>query len=243
MNRRATSLSLFALLIAALAWAADVVVVEDWSTIPIGSRGIPQGWRGQDWGNPIYDMTVVENGGHRVLHLKSKDESSTISRDIKQRIDLSETPILEWRWKVVTLPAGGDSRRRETDDQAAQIYVVWPRFPESLRSRIIGYVWDTTAPVGTIVKSQKTGTVTYVVVQSGTARLGQWITEQRNVVDDFRKIYGETPDNPGAISVAIDSNDTHSTAEAFIGEILFKREQPTAKDPSASLARPPLPAT
>ncbi|PYM04867.1 MAG: hypothetical protein DMD82_13115 [Candidatus Rokuibacteriota bacterium] len=126
---------------------------------------------------------------------------------------------------------------------ALEGYVVWPRFPESLRSRIIGYVWDTTAPVGTIVKSQKTGTVTYVVVQSGTARLGQWITEQRNVVDDFRKIYGETPDNPGAISVAIDSNDTHSTAEAFIGEILFRREQPTPKDPSASLARPPLPAT
>jgi len=243
VNRRAISLSLLALLMAALAWAADVVVVEDWSTIPIGSRGIPQGWRGQDWGNPVYDMAVVENGGHRVLHLKSKDESSTISRDIKQRVDLSETPILEWRWKVVTLPAGGDSRRSETDDQAAQIYVIWPRFPEALRSRIIGYVWDTTTPVGTIVKSQKTGTVTYVVVQSGTARLGQWVTEQRNVVDDFRKIYGEAPDNPGAISVAIDSNDTHSTAESLIGEILVKREQPTPKGPSGSLARPLLPAT
>ncbi|PYM04872.1 MAG: hypothetical protein DMD82_13110 [Candidatus Rokuibacteriota bacterium] len=110
VNRRATSLSLFALLIAALAWAADVVVVEDWSTIPIGSRGIPQGWRGQDWGNPVYDMAVVENGGHRVLHLKSRDESSTISKDIKQRVDLSETPILEWRWKATSSGRGSLSR-------------------------------------------------------------------------------------------------------------------------------------
>ena len=74
MNRRATSLSLLALLIAAIAWAADVAVVEDWSMIPVGSRGIPEGWRGQDWGSPAYDMTVVENSGHRVLHLKSQDE-------------------------------------------------------------------------------------------------------------------------------------------------------------------------
>ena len=168
-------------------------------------------------------MTVVENSGHRVLHLKSQDEGSTISKDIKGKVNLRETPILEWRWKVVTLPRGGDSRRNETDDQAAQIYVGWPRFLQSVRSRIIGYVWDTTAPVGTIVRSQKTGTITYVVIRSGSAGLGQWITEQRNVVDDFKKIYGDTPDNPGAVSVSIDSNDTHSTAESFIGEILFKR--------------------
>ncbi len=223
MNRWATRLSLLALLVAAIAWAADVVVVEDWSTIPIGSRGIPGGWRGQDWGGPAYDMTVVENSGQRMLHLKSQDEGSTISKDIKGKVNLRETPILEWRWKVVTLPTGGDSRRKETDDQAAQIYVGWPRFLQSVRSRIIGYVWDTTAPVGTIAKSQKTGTITYVVIRSGTAGLGQWITEQRNVVDDFKKIYGDTPDNPGAISVSIDSNDTHSTAESFIGEILFRR--------------------
>ena len=52
--------------------------------------------------------------------------------------------------------------------------------------------------------------------------LGRWLTEQRNVVDDFRRIYGEAPDNPDAIAVAIDSDDTRSTAEAFMGPILFR---------------------
>ncbi len=118
---------------------------------------------------------------------------------------------------------GGDSRRKETDDQAAQVYVSWPRFPEAVRSRIIGYVWDTTAPVETVVRSQKTSTITYVVVRSGSAELGQWLAERRNVVEDFKRIYGEAPDNPAAVSVAIDSNDTHSTAESYIGEIAFTR--------------------
>jgi DUF3047 family protein len=84
-------------------------------------------------------------------------------------------------------------------------------------------VWDTTAPVGTICKSEKTGTVTYVVVRSGPADLGKWLTERRNVVEDFKKIYGAEPDNPEALSVAIDSNDTNSTSESFIGAILFRR--------------------
>ncbi len=223
MSFRAASLSLLALLIAAAVWAADAVVVEDWSKLPAGSRGIPQGWKGQNWGSPAYDLTIEEASPQKVLHLRSKNEGSTITKEIKGKVDLRQTPILEWRWKVVTLPKGGDSRRKETDDQAAQIYVAWPRFPEAVRSRIIGYVWDTTAPVGTIVKSQKTGTITYVVVRSGPAELGQWITEQRNVVEDFRKVYGEAPDNPGTVSVAIDSNDTGSTAESYVGEILFKR--------------------
>jgi hypothetical protein len=223
-HRRVVPAVAVLLLLLSAAWAADQVVVEDWSSHPVGARGIPKGWQGQRWGSPAYDLTVIDNDGHRVLHLKSKNEGSTVSKDIKGKVDLAQTPILEWRWKAVTLPRGGDSRKKATDDQAAQIYVAWPRFPEAVRSRIIGYVWDTTAPAGTIARSEKTGTVTYVIVRSGPEGLGQWITERRNVREDFRKIYGEEPDAPAAISVAIDSNDTGSVAESFMGPIVFKRQ-------------------
>jgi len=137
-------------------------------------------------------------------------------------VRLSATPILEWTWKVTVLPKGADGRRAATDDQAGQIYVVWPRFPQAVRSQIIGYTWDTTAPAGSIFKSQKTGTVTYVVVRSGPSELGKWLTEQRDVRADFKRIYGEEPEDPGAISIGIDSDDVKSTAEAFFGRILFR---------------------
>jgi hypothetical protein len=211
------------LLLAAAAGAADLVMIEDWSRAAIGAKGIPPDWDAQKWGSPAYDFAIVENDGHKVLHLRSQNEGSTIRRNIKGKVNLKETPILEWRWKVVTLPRGGDSRKKETDDQAAQVYVGWPRFPEAVRSRIIGYVWDTTAPAGTIVKSEKTGTVTYVIVRSGTADLGKWILERRNVAEDFHRIYGEAPESPGGVSVAIDSNDTNSSAESYLGTILFTR--------------------
>ena len=207
----------------ALAWAADTFLVEDWSGAPVGHRGIPPGWQKQRWGSPVYDFVVEQDGERKVLHLRSRGDSSNISKEVKGKVQLKETPILEWTWKAVVLPAGGDSRKKEADDQAAQIYVTWPRFPEAVRSRIIGYIWDTTAPAGSIVKSQKTGTVTYVVMRSGPAELGQWLTERRNVREDFKKIYGEEPDDPAIVSFGIDSDDTNSTAESYMAAILFKK--------------------
>jgi len=200
----------------------NTVVIEDWSKQPVGKTGIPNGWQGQNWGSPKYDFVIAADGQARVLHMKSSNEGSTINKELK--LDLKPNCTLQWRWKAVTLPKGGDSRKKDTDDQGIQLYVTFPRFPQAVRSRIIGYVWDTTAPVGTIVKSEKAGTVTYVVVKSGTDGLGQWHTESRNVCEDYKKIYSEDLNEPlGAVSVAIDSNDTKSTAESYVGEILFKK--------------------
>jgi hypothetical protein len=211
-----------ALLIVAPARAADTLLIEDWSKQPEGKTGIPEGWKGQSWGSPKYDFRVETADGRKVLHLKSDGDSSAIVKEVK--VDAAAWPIIEWTWRVVKLPAGGDARKSATDDEAAQIYVVFPRFPSAVRSRVIAYIWDTTAPVGSIFKSEKTGTVTYVVVRSGPADLNKWLTERRNVLEDYKKIYGENPsEEVGVISVLIDSNDTRSSAEAFVGAILFRK--------------------
>jgi hypothetical protein len=210
------------LLLAAAGWAqTGLVLVEDWSKHQAGATGIPKGWKPQDWGNPVYDLTVVEVSPTKVLHLKSRNESSTINKEVK--VNVKETPILEWRWKAVVLPTGGDCRKKATDDQAAQLYVAFPRFPRLVRSRIIGYIWDTTTPEGTIVQSEKNSLVTYVVVRSGTKDLNRWITESRNVYEDYKRIYKEEPGDLDVVSVAIDSDDTHSSAESHIGTILFRK--------------------
>jgi len=204
--------------------AADpaTVLVEDWSKQPEGKTGIPDGWKGQSWGSPKYEFRIVTQSGRKVLHLKSGNDSSTISREIK--VDVKSHPVLQWSWQAVALPKGGDARKSATDDQAAQVYVTFPRFPSQVRSRIISYLWDTTAPTGAVFKSEKTGLVTYVVVRSGPADLGKWLTESRNVLEDYKKIYGEAPgEEVGAISISIDSNDTRSSAESYFGEILFRK--------------------
>lgn len=215
---------IFSSIISVVSFASQLVNIEDWESHVMETTGIPREWTGQGWGFPDYDMTIVIDEGRKALHLKSRNDSSTINKDIEGQVDLRFTPILEWQWKVVELPPGGDSRDEDKLDQAAQLYVSWPRFPRAFRSRIIGYVWDTTAPVGTQVQSPKTHMVTYIVVRSGDAELGKWITEQRNVLEDYRMIFDEEPSELGYISLSIDSNDTDSRAESFIGPIFFRSQ-------------------
>jgi Protein of unknown function (DUF3047). len=201
--------------------AAEDLRVEDWSEQTIGAKGVPLGWTRYETigGRPAYDFTIVEDEGRRALFLKSSNEHSTIAKEIK--VNLRSTPILEWSWKVIRLPAGADIRTKETSDLTAHIYVIWPRFPAMVRARLIGYVWDASAPAQTIEKSRKTGTVHFFVLRSGPVQLNQWLTERRNVYEDYRRVFGEDPEDPPAIALSIDTNDTHSTAEALIGRISF----------------------
>jgi len=222
MRPRSVIIALAVLALATVATAADQVPIEDWKAYKVGSAGLPGDWKEQNWGAPNYqNVKVVEDEGRRALYLKSHNDSTTLNREIKGKVRLKDTPILEWEWKSIVLPKGANSCKKALDDQAGQIFVVWPRFPEQVRSRIIGYVWDTTQPIGTVCRSEKTGMVTYVVVRSGPAELNKWLTEKRNVVEDFKKIYGEAPDDPAALSLSIDSNDTGTTSEAMIGVIRF----------------------
>ena len=64
--------------------------------------------------------------------------------------------------------------------------------------------------------------MTFIVVRSTTTCLGQWLTERRNIAADFRSVYGEDADNPSAVALSIDTNDTKSKSEGSIGEIVFR---------------------
>ena len=214
-------------LLAALALAlgstalAAKAAVEDWSSQPLGARGIPAGWTpyATPGGRPAYDFTVVEDEGRRALGVRGRDEHSTIAKEI--HVDLRATPILEWSWRIQELPTGGDVRRRSHSDLAPHVLVVWPRFPGALRSRLLAYAWGTTEPASTVQRSQKTSTVTFVVLRSGAEGLGRWSTERRDVPEDYRRVYGEAPDDPKVIAISVDTNDTHSTAAGLIGPIAF----------------------
>ena len=195
--------------------------VANWAWQAVGSTGVPIGWIKYETfgGRPRYDFTVVDEDGRRALRLRSQDEHSTIVKQI--RVNLRATPILEWTWKIVGLPTGADIRRKETSDLTGHILVVWPRRPALLRSRLIGYAWDTTAPAPTVETSRKTRTVTFFILRSGPRDLDRWLTERRNVYEDYRSVFGEDPEDPQVVALSIDTNDTHGTAEAFFGRIAF----------------------
>ena len=96
------------------------------------------------------------------------------------------------------------------------------------------YVWDGQLPVGRVVPYARSARIQYQVVESGPARLGQWLRYERNVVDDFTKVFGHAP--PGHISsvgVLTDSDDLKNQVEAWYGDIGLYAAQGAGALPTA----------
>lgn len=201
----------------------DRVVVkiagENAPRIPLAAP--PSGWELKEFAGHAR-VGVVKETGRTVLHLESDQASFALYRDVA--MDLKHFPLLSWSWKVTKLPTGGDVRARTSDDQAAQVYVIFPRWPfPRIHSGVLGYIWDTRAPVGLKVTSAQAPNVKLVVLQSGEERLGQWVREERNVYQDYVELLGREPPRVGKIAIMIDSNDTRSQAEAFVDDLIFLR--------------------
>ena len=182
------------------------------------SSKLPEGWVVKVWeGTPDIEMVKEHKG--TVLKLRSRQSNVALYK--KVQVDLSNHPHLAWEWKVMKLPTHGNARDGQRDDQAAGIYVVFPRFPEFFNTRIIGYVWESEIPQGSIIKSQNDSRVHYIVVRSGKRETGEWLHEWRNVQEDYVNIFGEKAPPVGAVSLMIDSDHTQSSSESLFGDIYF----------------------
>lgn len=197
------------------------VPISDEPPFRLPAEGVPAGWGVREFAGRA-DVELVRGERALAVRLRSARTSFALHRDLV--VSLDEFPTLAWSWKVARLPAGGDVRDRGRDDQAAQVYVIFPRWPSPrTQSDVIGYVWDTTAPVGTTLPSPKASNVRIIVVESGPVRLGAWQRQRRNVAADYQTLFRRPPPRVGAIAVMIDANDTGSAAEATIGDLMFLR--------------------
>ena len=183
--------------------------------------GPPPGWMLREFaGHGIVEL--VRSDGRLATRLSTERASVAIHRDVV--VELREFPYLSWSWKVTKLPTGGDVREAARDDQGAQVYVVFPRWPSPrTASDVLGYVWDSRAPVGTRLKHPRAANVRIVVVESGSARLNQWRSYERNVAADYAALFGRQPPRVGKLAVMVDSNDTRGDAEALFGDLMFAR--------------------
>lgn len=211
---------LFSLLIVAIVSSPSYpAITADFA--PDRNSPVPKGWELKEWKGKG-EVIIGNEEGIPFIHLKSNKNSFALHKELN--FNIKEYPVITWRWKVSRLPDGADVRNRKADDQAAQLYIVFPRFPAMINSRLIGYIWETSAPAGSIITSRKNSNTKYIVIQSGKEKLGEWLEEKRNVYADYKMLFNEEPPSVGKISIMIDSDDTKSSAESFFSAIRFEKE-------------------
>jgi regulator of sigma D len=58
-----------------------------------------------------------------------------------------------------------------------------------------------------------------IAVESGSARVGQWLDEKRDLLEDYRKCFGEDPPKAGAVAIMTDTDNTGEQAVAWYSPI------------------------
>jgi hypothetical protein len=81
------------------------------------------------------------------------------------------------------------------------------------------YVWDGSAPVGSVIVNPRTDRVRKIVLDSGPGQLRRWREHRRDLVADFRRAFGEEPGRLVSIAVMTDSDNTGSRARSWYGSV------------------------
>ena len=166
--------------------------------------------------------SIIEQNNNQVLHARADSAASGLFKEMKY--DPKDWRYLSWRWKVIHLPDKGDVRFKETDDYGARVYVVFPHFLK-WKTKTISYIWARTLPKGEHIPNPwLPKNAIMIAVQSGPDSLGRWITEKRNVYEDYERIFGSEPPKVGAIAIMSDSDNTGGVAEAYYDDLMLLKK-------------------
>jgi hypothetical protein len=136
----------------------------------------------------------------------------------KLSLDAHKYPKLSWNWRVDHALKHEDITVKAGDDFAARVYVVFPR-TFFWRMRAINYVWAGKMAKGSEAPSPYTGNSVIVALESGDDKAGKTVHEERNILEDYRRIFGEEPPLLGGVAIMTDTDDTQEEATAWYGDI------------------------
>ena len=197
---------------------ADCITLEDFATGKVGE--FPLDWKvRKDEGLDVY--SVQEEAGRRFLRAVSRGVGIQAAKE--REWDLKAYPVLACSRRPRRFPRGADERESGKNDSALAVYLLvpysWMRGP-----RAVKYIWSERVPVATHLTSNA-GLTQVRVLRSGPAGQDAWTEERVNVLEDYKRYFGDadTP-KPAGIAVLTDADDTRSVAEGDYANFRACRE-------------------
>jgi len=218
-----------------------IIEVGKFSAATVGDA-LPPGWKPLTFKKieKHTTYTLVKDDDTVVIKAVTEASASGLTREIK--INPKEYPVVQWRWNVSDILKKGDVHRKEGDDYPARIYITFEYDPRKLSFfekakyetirllygqyppvGAINYIWESKAPVGTMVPNPFTDRVMMFVVETGPSKLNQWVNEERNIFEDYKKAFGQEPPMISGIAIMTDTDNTGESATAYYGDIVFRK--------------------
>jgi hypothetical protein len=162
------------------------------------------------------EYSLVRDDGRTVVKAVSKGTASGLIK--KAKLDPKSFRYVRWSWKIAGTVKNGDETTKAGDDYAARVYIVFPgRF--FWQTKAINYIWANRLARGEAIPNAFTSHAMMLAVESGPERAGQWITEERDILADYRRLFGGEPREIGAIAIMTDTDNTGGEATAWYGDI------------------------
>ena len=244
--RRQAAVLVIAIFFPVLLLAANSLPVGLFSAASPGDA-LPAGWEPLTFDNiPRHtDYKLVESEVGIVLRAESRQSASGLIR--KKELDPKTWPMLTWQWRISNVYEKGDVSKKSGDDYPARVYVAFRFDPDragffqrmryeavkAMRgeyppAQVINYIWANRAPKETAVPNPYSTQSMMVAVQSGGELAGRWVSETRNVLEDYRRLYGEDPPPISGVAIMTDSDNTGESATAWYGDIVFHSSRAAA---------------
>lgn len=181
-----------------------------------------QGWQHKVFkGETRYQLQAID--GITVLTADSHAAGSGLFKT--QTIDLTQTPMLNWSWRINNHLTGLNEQSKSGDDFAARIYVVVKGGLAFWQTQSINYVWAGNSAKDSIWPNAFVGEQTMMLALRGPeAPLNTWQQEKRNVRSDLKQLFGDDYSRIDAIALMTDTDNSNSRVSAAYGDIWFSKD-------------------
>lgn len=178
----------------------------------------------RDWEEKVFKGRVLYTveKDNILSFVQAKSDASASALYYKVSLDPQKAPIISWRWRVEKFPEKTKPENIESQDEhdfAARVYVIFPTFFVT-NSKVLEYIWAKDLPAGTRGTSPYSRHIKLMVLETGPAKKGEWRTEERDIIADYIKAFGEPPNKDvGAVSFMTNAEHTGTSAEAMYDDI------------------------
>jgi hypothetical protein len=132
------------------------------------------------------DYQAMQDGTN--FFLRASADKSCSAFTAKLNLNPPAKLTLRWRWKIDGVPTNGSERVVSRFDHAARVFIAFDTFIGPPRS--LNYLWANEEKVGTVMSHPLLSRAQLFMVESGNARAGEWISEERDVMADWKKAFG-----------------------------------------------------
>lgn len=175
-------------------------------------------WREKSFaGNTQYKIRKLQNA--YVLQATADMSASAFYKRVK--VNLQETPFLNWSWLIESALPALNEQSKQGDDYAARIYVVIKTGLAPWNTRALNYVWSSNDTPAQSWPNAFTNKAIMIPLRARKDATGEWKMEKVNVQEDIRKYLGANIKNIDGVAIMSDTDNSGNIAIAHYGDIFF----------------------